>query len=107
MKRLLFALPAAALLAGCVGTPADSPMEPTLQQDRAQTLLPPSADAKYGMPAPLYDRKQSLPLAGTTSLTEVLIDFEDLASPGTGSTYVTTYTHDGFTLVNESDPNGA
>jgi len=107
MRRLLFALPAAVLLAGCVGTPTDSPMEPTLQQDRTPTVLPPSADATYGVPAPLYARQQALPVAGRASLESVVIDFESLASPGTDATYVTTYSEDGFTLMNASDPEGA
>jgi hypothetical protein len=102
MRRFLFALPAAALLAGCVGTSADSPMAPTLHEERAQTLLPPSANAKYSLPAPLYDRKQGLPVAGKTSFTEVVIDFEDLASPGTAFVFLGTYSADGFTLVNPS-----
>lgn len=108
MRRFLCALPAAVLLAGCVGTPADSPMEPTLQSDRTQTLLPPSVGAQYGMPAPTYDRKQDLPvLALTTSLTSVVIDFESLAAADGSFTFLTTYSEDGFTLANPSEPNAS
>jgi hypothetical protein len=107
MRRLSFALPVAVLLAGCVGTPADSPTEPTLQQDRVPTLLPPPAGAQYGVPAPFYDRKQDLPVAGAASLTSVVMDFEDLASSGTESTYVNKYSQGGFTLMNESYPDSS
>lgn len=104
MRRLLFALPAAVLLAGCLGAPADSPTEPTFQLDRtSKLLLKPSADAQFRVPAPLYARTQRLNVAGAASLESFVIDFESLAAPGTDATYMATYTEDGFTLVSESN----
>ena len=105
MKRslLLLTLPVAVLLGGC----ADAPMEPALHPEAVRApILQPSADARFGVPFFLRVAHGvgGLSLAEATSAQAVIIDFESLASPGSSFTFVATYSEDGFTLVNETDP---
>lgn len=78
MKRFMLTLSGLLLLAGC----ADTPMEPALQGDPSASSL---VDLGPG------------PALAETQIT--VIDFEALASSGTGVTFVASYSEDGFTLV--------
>ncbi len=89
MKHYALVLPALLLLAGC----ADTPTEPTLQGDS-------STGPSFAQLADF----QSGPSLAEASAGSVVIDFEALASPGTGFTYLASHSEDGFTVADPANP---
>lgn len=87
MKRYMLALPALLLLAGC----ADTPTAPQLRGD-------PSTGPSFAQLAAF----ESGPALAEGSAT--VVDFEGLASPGTGFTYLASWSEDGFTVADPANP---
>ncbi len=89
MKRYVLAIPALALLSAC----ADTIVAPVQSRDSG-----PAAD--YRVAPSRMDKAQSGLSTDVTSTGSAVIDFESLAASGTSFAFVTSYSEDGFTLVN-------
>jgi hypothetical protein len=104
-RLMTLAVAFSAALTACEGpAPTELAEDPGLDEAAAFIVPPSDGDTYWVAPPGPSGAEETGPSRAATASSQVVIDFESLASPGVDNTVVTTYLEDGFTLVNATTP---
>jgi hypothetical protein len=104
-RLMTLAVAASTALTACEGPAPMDPEEDLGPDDATAFIVQPSDGDTYWVAPPVpAGAEETGPSLAAPASSQVVIDFEILASPGVDNTLVTTYLEDGFTLVNATVP---